>query len=91
MLSGTTKNVPFTQDFIKNSQMTRKKAFMVLIIPLISPGNRLNEPNLFSINFLSRTHFLLQSSTMVYVLRRHVRENDPDKPVDHYEEDGGER
>ena len=64
---------------------------MVLIIPLISPGNRLNEPNLFSINFLSRTHCLLQSSTMAYVLRRHIRENNPNKPIDHDEEDGGER
>ena len=33
----------------------------------------------------------MQSSTMAYVLRRHIRENNPNKPIDHDEEDGGER
>ena len=34
---------------------------------------------------------MIKSSTMMYILRRHVGENDPSQPVCHNEEQGAER
>ena len=67
------------------------KTTLVKKISFVSPDNKMNESTAFSINSLSRTRSLLYSLTMVCVLRRHVCENNPDQPIDHDEEDGGER